>query len=103
VSDGSLDPTVQRSQSVVRVFLRHVPEQLAAVTQAIASGNNDALRSTAHKLKGGCLSVGVPKMAALCAMLETDPANAAQLSEELLREFSKVRERLAGATELKTA
>ena len=103
VSDGSLDPTVQRSQSVVRVFLRHVPEQLAAITQAVASGNNDTLRSTAHKLKGGCLSVGVPKMAALCAALEADPGNAAPISEELVREFSKVRERLADATELKTA
>jgi CheY-like chemotaxis protein/HPt (histidine-containing phosphotransfer) domain-containing protein len=102
-SDGSLDPTVQRSQGVVRVFLRHVPDQLAALTQAIAAGNAEALRSAAHKLKGSCLSVGVPRMAALCATLEAEPDNAAELATQLEAEFALVRTRLVEATELKTA
>ncbi|HWZ91841.1 MAG TPA: response regulator, partial [Polyangiaceae bacterium] len=102
-SDGALDPTVQRSQSVVRVFLRHVPEQLAAIANAVAAGDPEALRLAAHKLKGSCLSVGVPRMATLCLTIETEPGNAAQLSDELAREFSIVRERLAEAAQLKTA
>jgi two-component system sensor histidine kinase/response regulator len=96
-SDGALDPTVQRSQGVVRVFLRHVPDQVTAITEAVASGNREALRLAAHKLKGSCLSVGVPRMAGLCAMLEEQPSNAATLAEELTREFSKVRMRLTEA------
>jgi signal transduction histidine kinase/CheY-like chemotaxis protein/HPt (histidine-containing phosphotransfer) domain-containing protein len=103
VSDGALDPTVQRSQSVVRVFLRHVPDQLQAISDAVSAGNPEALRQAAHKLKGSCLSVGVPRMASLCMTLESDPGNAAALSEELMREFCKVRERLAQAAERRTA
>jgi signal transduction histidine kinase/CheY-like chemotaxis protein/HPt (histidine-containing phosphotransfer) domain-containing protein len=102
-SDGALDPTVQRSQGVVRVFLRHVPEQLAAITQAIAAGNAEALRLAAHKLKGSCLSVGVPRMAALSATLESEPRNASELAAQLELEFAKVRERLNDAAERKIA
>jgi CheY-like chemotaxis protein/HPt (histidine-containing phosphotransfer) domain-containing protein len=102
-SDGALDPTVQRSQSVVRVFLRHVPDQLAAITQAVASGNAEALRLAAHKLKGSCLSVGVPRMASLSATLESGPGNASELAAELELEFAKVRERLNAAAERKSA
>jgi CheY-like chemotaxis protein/HPt (histidine-containing phosphotransfer) domain-containing protein len=101
--DGSLDPNVQRSQSVVRVFLRHVPDQIAAITRAVAANDSDALRVAAHKLKGGCLSVGVPRMASLCATLEEEPASGPQLSAELTREFERVQARLIKAVELKTA
>jgi two-component system, sensor histidine kinase and response regulator len=101
--DGSLDPNVSRSQSVLRVFLRHVPAQIDAIVRAVASGDPEALRSAAHKLKGGCLSVGVPRMAALCAELEESPKEPAPLAEELVREFAKVQTRLAEAAERKTA
>jgi hypothetical protein len=40
-------------------------------TMRIESGARLALRDAAHKLKGSCLSVGVPRMAALCASLES--------------------------------
>jgi two-component system sensor histidine kinase/response regulator len=102
-SDGALDPTVQRSQGVVRVFLRHVPDQLAAIADAVATGNREALRLAAHKLKGSCLSVGVPRMAAFCALLEEQPGNGVALSEELTLEFSKVRDRLTEAATQKSA
>src|SRR6185369_8845262 len=67
---GALDPAVERSPGVVRVFLRHVPDQLDSVASAISSGDPEALRAAAHKLKGSCLSVGVPRMATLCESLE---------------------------------
>ncbi|HEY4158086.1 MAG TPA: Hpt domain-containing protein, partial [Polyangiaceae bacterium] len=101
--DGALDPNVRRSQSVLRVFLRHVPAQIDAIVEAVAAGDPEALRLAAHKLKGGCLSVGVPRMAALCAELEENPAQPAPLAEELVREFAKVQTRLAEAAERKTA
>jgi signal transduction histidine kinase/CheY-like chemotaxis protein/HPt (histidine-containing phosphotransfer) domain-containing protein len=104
--DGALDPSVSRSQGVVRVFLRHVPDQLVAIASAIESGDPEALRSAAHKLKGSCLSVGVPRMAALCATLEALPAsagNAAELRGQLDQEFSRVRAQLSQLLPLKSA
>jgi two-component system sensor histidine kinase/response regulator len=100
---GSLEPGVRRSQGVVRVFLRHVPEQLSAISKAVASGDSDALRGAAHKLKGSCLSVGVPRMAALCASLESLPANSHELLADLEREFDRVREHLEQLVPLKSA
>ena len=103
-SDGALDPTVSRSQGVVRVFLRHVPDQLTSIALALEAGNPEALRAAAHKLKGSCLSVGVPRMAALCARLEEEsPSEGPALKEQLDREFSRVRERLNQLLPLKSA
>ena len=93
----TLDPEVERSAAVVRVFLRHVPEQLAAVASALASDDVEALRAAAHKLKGSCLSVGVPRMAALCLSLEAcgETTNARELTTQLDQEFLRVCELLA--------
>jgi CheY-like chemotaxis protein/HPt (histidine-containing phosphotransfer) domain-containing protein len=101
--DGALAPNVVRSQSVVRVFLEHVPGQVASIVQAAASSDFEALRQRAHKLKGSCLSVGVPRMAALCATLEAGSKDPVQLARELEHEFSEVRARLARAVEQKSA
>jgi two-component system sensor histidine kinase/response regulator len=100
---GSLDAGVRRSEGVVRVFLRHVPDQLSSISKALDSGDSDALRDAAHKLKGSCLSVGVPRMAALCASLESLPPNAHELMTGLEREFARVREHLAQLIPLKSA
>jgi len=95
-SEGALDPTVERSSGVVRVFLRHVPDQLSSLASALASNDLDALRAAAHKLKGSCLSVGIPRMAALCERLESEPETpqAQQLKTQLNAEFELVRELL---------
>jgi two-component system sensor histidine kinase/response regulator len=100
---GSLDPSVRRSQGVIRVFLKHVPEQLECISNAVDAGDSDALRAAAHKLKGSCLSVGVPRMAALCATLEELPENSGALRDELQREFERVREHLTLLMPLKSA
>jgi HPt (histidine-containing phosphotransfer) domain-containing protein len=102
-SDGALAPNVARSQSVVRVFLEHVPGQVASIVQAASSSDAQALRLRAHKLKGSCLAVGVTRMAALCATLEADSNDAVQLAQQLEHEFSKVRARLVLAVEQKSA
>ncbi len=102
-TDGSLNPNVRRSQGVVRAFLRHVPDQLVSIANAVNSGDADALRAAAHKLKGSCLSVGVPRMTELCASLESVPTNARELKDDLEREFALVREHLAQLVPLKSA
>ncbi len=102
-TDGSLDPGVRRSQGVVRVFLRHVPDQLSSIAKAVDSADAAALRHAAHKLKGSCLSVGVPRMAALCGSLESSPANPRELTVELLREWGRVREHLEQTVPRKSA
>jgi CheY-like chemotaxis protein/HPt (histidine-containing phosphotransfer) domain-containing protein len=105
-AEDALDPSVTRSQGVVRVFLRHVPEQLASLALALDAGDDEALRSAAHKLKGSCLSVGVPRMAALCASLETEPGAPAERADkkaQLEREFLRVQEQLSQLLPLKSA
>jgi signal transduction histidine kinase/DNA-binding NarL/FixJ family response regulator len=78
-----LDPAVRRSESVARVFLNYVPEQLASIGRAIEAGDSSALKAAAHKLKGSCLTVGIPRMAALCAKLEAGQGEPAALFAEL--------------------
>ena len=108
-NDGALDPGVSRSHGVVRVFLRHVPDQLASIASALESGDSEALSSAAHKLKGSCLSVGVPRMAALCANLEalepeaSSASRARELKAQLDHEFAHVRAQLNRLLPLKSA
>ncbi len=90
-----LDPNVRRSSAVAKVFLKHVPGQVESIGRAVAASDTDALRGAAHKLKGSCLAVGVPRMAALCARLEegTDPqasfAELAAVFAQVERELSQ--------------
>jgi signal transduction histidine kinase/CheY-like chemotaxis protein/HPt (histidine-containing phosphotransfer) domain-containing protein len=104
-NDGALDPTVERSPGVARVFLRHVPDQLASLASALSGNDLEGLRSAAHKLKGSCLSVGVPRMAALCARLEAAPEapDAGELKIELDAEFVRARVELDQLLPLKSA
>ncbi|HET7544247.1 MAG TPA: response regulator [Polyangiaceae bacterium] len=92
----ALDPAVERSPAVVRVFLRYVPDQLASLASALSSNDLEALHAAAHKLKGSCVSVGVPRMAALCLGLEEchELSSAQPLQAQLDAEFSRVRELL---------
>jgi signal transduction histidine kinase/DNA-binding response OmpR family regulator len=83
------------SPAVVDLFLRSVPYQIVEIEHAVASGSPALLKQAAHKLKGGCLAVGVTSMARLCADLELFPDNRADLCVQLGSEFTLVRKRLA--------
>ena len=83
-----VDPDVKRSESVLRIFLQDVPGQLASIGQAIAAGDAQGLKSSAHKLRGSCLAVGVPRMAELCGRLELASDQPAPLFAELQRAFA---------------
>jgi HPt (histidine-containing phosphotransfer) domain-containing protein len=85
---------------VLSIFLRVVPEQLVELERAIIASNAPLVRQVAHKLEGGCLAVGVASMASLCAELERNPDNRAQLLARLSSEFEVVAARLRSRPEL---
>jgi signal transduction histidine kinase/DNA-binding response OmpR family regulator/HPt (histidine-containing phosphotransfer) domain-containing protein len=91
---SALDPSIKRSDRVVQVFLKNVPRDIAAIEAAITTGDADLVKQSAHRLKGGCLAIGVPRMASLCVELEGNPANRSELVVELGREFERARTRL---------
>ena len=90
-----LDPGVRRSPTVVKLFRKMVPDQIAGLKEAIESRDTTEVKQAAHKLKGGCLALGARKMGDLCASLEPFPDNAQQLLKELLAEHAVVLEALS--------
>ncbi len=96
-SAPALDPTVRRSEAVTRVFLKHVPDQVLSIGTAVEQADEPSLRAAAHKLKGSCLAVGVPRMAQLCGLLEQGSGDGAALFAELSHEFDRVRAELLPA------
>jgi signal transduction histidine kinase/CheY-like chemotaxis protein/HPt (histidine-containing phosphotransfer) domain-containing protein len=91
---SALDPNVQRSERVMRLFLKNAPRDIEAIEAAIATGDPELVRQAAHRLKGGCLAIGVPRMASVCVQLEGNPANRAELLGELGHEFERAKNRL---------
>ncbi|HET7540382.1 MAG TPA: response regulator [Polyangiaceae bacterium] len=91
---SALDPNIKRSDRVVRIFLSTVPRDIQAIEAAIATGDSQALKLAAHRLKGGCLAVGVPRMASVCVQLEGNPLNRAELLAQLGHEFGRVKARI---------
>ncbi|MFW5875375.1 MAG: response regulator [Myxococcota bacterium] len=67
---GVLDPKTHRSAKVVQLFLKHVPAQIASIEEAVAEGEAEALRASAHKLKGSSSAIGAHRMAELCKRLQ---------------------------------
>jgi signal transduction histidine kinase/DNA-binding NarL/FixJ family response regulator len=95
VEASVLDPTVKRSPAVARVFLKHVPGQIESIGSALRADDIVTLQSAAHKLKGSCLAVGIPKMAQLCAALEEGTAERASTYEQLTRVFARAQSELS--------
>jgi two-component system, sensor histidine kinase and response regulator len=93
-SGSDLDPNIKRSDRVVRIFLSSVPRDIVAIESAISAGDSQALKHAAHRLKGGCLAIGVPRMASVCVLLEGNPANRAELLVQLGYEFERVKARV---------
>jgi HPt (histidine-containing phosphotransfer) domain-containing protein len=56
---------------LAELFFDDTPRQLAALRAALESGQAEALRSSAHRLKGSSLTFGAKRMARLCEALET--------------------------------
>jgi signal transduction histidine kinase/CheY-like chemotaxis protein len=82
-----LDPEVPRSSKLVRLFIDRMSAQLDTLESALAAGDREVLGQIAHKVKGGCLSVGAPRMAQIAARIENDAQSA---EPESLREQAQV-------------
>jgi CheY-like chemotaxis protein len=95
-AEGStvLTPGVRRSATVVSLFRRLVPDQMAGLSEAISAGDSQEVKQAAHKMKGGCLALGAKTMGALCASLEPNPDNARALFKQLQAEHELVLEAL---------
>ncbi len=91
----ALEPSVRRSDAVARVFLKYVPEQIVSIGKAVEAGDVATLNGAAHKLKGSCLAVGVPRMAQLCHALEEGNGDAKVLFTELCAVFEQAERELS--------
>jgi CheY-like chemotaxis protein len=65
------------------LFLSSTPPLLEELREAVDAGDDDALRRTAHKLKGSCQNIGATFMATLCRSIETGEGDAAATVAEL--------------------
>lgn len=86
---------------LIPLFLEEAPQGLAALREATGQRDMEALRSTAHRLKGATGSVGALELAGLCAQLEAcgqagDAAAADGLIPALEPTFERTRAALEG-------
>ena len=84
---------------LIAVYLRDTPPRLAALHEAVARTDAEALRREAHGVKGSSSQIGAVQMARLCAELEhqacaTDLAGAAESLRRLDEAFGRVRAHL---------
>ena len=55
---------------MARLFMEEAPPLLAAMREAVRTGDHGALRATAHTMKGSCSSLGARRLSALSLELE---------------------------------
>jgi HPt (histidine-containing phosphotransfer) domain-containing protein len=91
----ALDSSVKRSDNVIKIFLKHAPVQVESLGRALDAGDVATLRAAAHKLRGSCLAVGIPRMAELCGGLEAGSADGGVQYAELRRVFGDAQRELA--------
>ena len=68
--------------------MQDLPRSLSDMETAISAGNSDALRSTAHRLKGAAATIGADKLVKVAQKLERAGKNSrkGQL-QEILQEL----------------
>jgi CheY-like chemotaxis protein len=81
----------RRSRRVTELFIKLVPDELKAISEAIERAEGDARKARAHRLKGSAGAVGATHMAALCAALETAEEDACDRFKQLCAEHDRVR------------
>ena len=84
---------------VIQQFLQDGPGHVAAIQQAVADANADALRKAAHGFKGCCRNMGALPLGELCVALEQkNQAGHTEDLEDVLtqldREYSRVQRAL---------
>jgi CheY-like chemotaxis protein len=68
---------------LLELFLSSTPPLLDELREAVGASDDDAMRRTAHKLKGSCQNIGATFMATLCRSIETGDGDAAATVAEL--------------------
>ncbi|GAB4521790.1 MAG: hypothetical protein Fur0018_02690 [Anaerolineales bacterium] len=105
--EESTEPGMRRE--LYSLYLEHSAQTLAAVLQAIQKQEAEALRQSAHSLKGSSMEVGAHKLGRLCAELEkigrsgdASPAASRQAALESLYAATRraIQEMLAGLPRL---
>ncbi|MDB4988728.1 MAG: Hybrid histidine kinase [Myxococcaceae bacterium] len=96
-----LDPTVRRSEKLIKLFLELVPKQIEGLVDVAARESTKEIRAGAHKLKGSCASIGAREMAELCesvqhAAAQGDASPALAACEQLCVLFEQVSAELRG-------
>jgi HPt (histidine-containing phosphotransfer) domain-containing protein len=86
-------------QQLVALFEMAVPGHLQSADAAIASGDAEALRQSAHSIKGMSASLGARELAAVALALENcagrnELSAAPALLDAMRQEYSRTRERL---------
>jgi HPt (histidine-containing phosphotransfer) domain-containing protein len=84
---------------LLAVYLRDTPPCLAALHEAVARADAEALRRAAHSLKGSSSQIGAVQVARLCADLEEQASTtalrgAAETLRRLDDAFGRVRAHL---------
>lgn len=59
-------------RGLVEAYLEQAPRLLDAIEQAVADGDRERLRFSAHTLKGSSRSVGAVRLGGLCERMEDD-------------------------------
>jgi signal transduction histidine kinase/ligand-binding sensor domain-containing protein/HPt (histidine-containing phosphotransfer) domain-containing protein/ActR/RegA family two-component response regulator len=67
---------------VVSNFLRDAPQRVATIREALANGDGETLRFTAHSLKGSGAQLGAGRLATLCQELEAQAKSGAFAAAE---------------------
>ncbi|HFC47048.1 MAG TPA: response regulator, partial [Dissulfuribacter thermophilus] len=89
------DPKIMKK--VIEVYLVSAPKTLGDLEKAISNGDKEAIRFSAHSLKGASANIGAKRLAALAERMEdlaTQPGVTDDLVKdlfsELIEEFSQV-------------
>ena len=88
------------ARRVIDRFIAEAESRVGALREAAALGNRDALKATAHALKGSSMTMGAKHLARLCAQVESDPTSSARegvnspLMTEIHGELNRVRDAL---------
>lgn len=72
VTVGSLQVTLPLAvrEQLVELLSTGTPETITAMREACHDGDAEALKSLAHRCKGGSLTLGAARMGDICARLE---------------------------------
>jgi signal transduction histidine kinase/DNA-binding response OmpR family regulator/HPt (histidine-containing phosphotransfer) domain-containing protein len=94
-------------ERVLQAYLKDTPPHLQALRQALAAGDTEQLRKTAHSLKSSSANVGALTLSQRCKDLEqlgrtNTTAGAAELLADMEHSFQAVRQALGALLEKET-